>query len=127
MKRYRIGLIGYGGFGRFLHSAWSDIPSVEVAAVADTDPTREPSGVSFYSDWQGLIDDPMLDIVAVATPPATHATIAVAALRRGKHVLVEKPVATSLFDANQILGERDRAGRVVVVDFMLRFNPIMEA
>jgi predicted dehydrogenase len=127
MKRYSIGMIGYGGFGRFLHGAWSEMDHVDVTAVADADPDRNPKNVRFYSDWQRLISDSQVDIVAIATPPSTHAAMAVAALKEGKHVLVEKPIATTMEDANQILAERDRAHRHITVDFMLRFNPIVEA
>ena len=126
MKR-SIGLIGYGGFGRFLHRAWSGIDDVQVVAVSDADPTRNPGGISFYADWHDLVSDNDVEIVAVATPPSTHAAIACAALSSGKHTLVEKPVATTAEDAHRILEERDRAGLVATVDFMLRFNPIVEA
>jgi predicted dehydrogenase len=118
MKRYSIGMIGYGGFGRFLHGAWSEMDHVDVTAVADADPDRNPKNVRFYSDWQRLISDSQVDIVAIATPPSTHAAMAVAALKEGKHVLVEKPIATTMEDANQILAERDRAHRHITVDFI---------
>jgi predicted dehydrogenase len=123
----RLGIIGYGGFGPFLHGAWAAMEGVEVAAVADADPRRDPGGVRFYPRWEDLVADPGLDLVSVATPPATHADIACAALEAGKHVLVEKPRATRREDALRILAARDRAGRVVTVDYMLRFNPVVEA
>ncbi len=127
MKRYAIGLIGYGGFGRFLHGAWSDLERVDVIAVADEDASRNPGDIRFHSDWRRLVADPGVGVVAIATPPATHAAIACEALANGKHVLVEKPVATTLEDAQRIREARDQSGRVVSVDFMLRFNPIVEA
>ena len=126
MGRYGVGLVGYGGFGRFLRGAWSKVENAEVVAVADQNAACDPGDVEFHLDWNGLVSDDRVDVVAIATPPASHAAIARAALSSGKHVLVEKPVATSLEDAAQILEDRDRFDRIVTVDFMLRFNPIME-
>ncbi len=127
MKQYAVGLIGYGGFGGFLHEVWSDLDCVEVVAVADENPARAPGGVRAHEDWRHLVSDEQIDIVAIATPPVTHVQLACAALSSRKHVLVEKPVATTLEDARRILEVRDRSGCLATVDFMLRFNPIVES
>ena len=127
MAPLNLGIIGYGGFGPFIHRAWAQLDAINVRAVADADPTRQPGGVTFYTSWQELVADPHLDLVAVATPPRTHAEIACSAMEAGKHVLVEKPLATTREDARRILAVRDRTGRVATVDFMLRFNPVVEA
>ena len=126
MKHHSIGIVGYGGFGRFLHDAWSKVERADVVAVADTDPGCDPGDIRFYSAWQDMLNDDEVDVVAIVTPPSTHAAIACAALGRGKHVLVEKPVATTLEDAARIRDRRDESGCVATVDFMLRFNPIVE-
>lgn len=122
-----LAIIGYGAFGRFLHGAWRDLEGVRVTAVADENPARDPGGVRFYRDWRRLLADPAVDIISVATPPSTHAEIACEAMLAGKHVLVEKPLATSLADADRVLDVQSRTGLVATVDFMLRFNPIVEA
>jgi predicted dehydrogenase len=124
---YKIGLIGYGGFGRFLHQAWAALPEASVCAVADEQDQTGLGAVTFYSEWQDLITDPEIDIVSIATPPHTHAAMACAAMEAGKHVLIEKPLATTLEDARCIVETRDRTGRVAAVDYVLRFNPIVEA
>ena len=90
---HKIGLIGYGGFGRFLHESWSQIGGVAIGAVSDVNPAADPGDIRFYADWRQLVTDPEIDIVAVATPPSLHAGMTIAALENGKHVLVEKPVA----------------------------------
>lgn len=127
MTPLNLGIIGYGGFGPFIHQAWAQLDAVNVRAVADADPTRQPGGVTFYTSWQELVADPHVDLVAVATPPGTHAEMACAAMEAGKHVLVEKPLATTRQDARRMLAARDRTGQVATVDFMLRFNPVVEA
>ncbi len=126
----RVGIIGYGGFGRFLRRAWSEVEGVEVTAVADlTFDTRDAviDGLRAYNSWQRLLDDKVVDLVSIATPPSSHSAIAVAALDHGVHVLIEKPVATSIPAAQAILEARDRSGLVAAVNFMQRFNPIISA
>ena len=127
----RIGLVGYGGFGRFLHRTWEADGQARVVAVASLD--DRPEGVPCLNDWRDLLARADVDLVAVATPPGTHAEIGAAVLDAGRHLLVEKPVATDLAGADRLVAARDRSaapnGRpcVAAVDFMLRFNPVVEA
>lgn len=143
-----IGIVGFGGFGQFLYRSWSPLHSVEVRAVADSMPhlrevvdrvgsdagQERPRGpsvahrdqVAVYSDWADVLGDPRIDIVAIATPPHLHAEMACAALEAGKHILVEKPLAITREDALRVVEARDTSGCVAAVDYMLRFNPIVE-
>ena len=125
MDPLRIGLIGTGGFGRFLHTTWEAHGAARVVAAASLDDGLP--GVPTVRDWRDLLVRPDVDLVAVATPPGTHAEMGIAALEAGKHLLVEKPVALTLADADALIAARDRSGRVAAVDFMLRFNPVVEA
>lgn len=127
MGPYKLGIIGYGGFGQFLHHAWRDIPELVLVAVSGRRKSpRVPVEVAYYSDWRRLLEREELDIVVIATPPATHAEIACSALERGIHVLVEKPLATSLEDAERIADTASRTGTRATVDLMMRYNPILE-
>lgn len=125
----RIGLVGYGGFGQFLHQAWDglelDGDRAAVTAVASEDHDR--AGSIAVERWQTLIQRPDVDLVVVASPPHTHAEIGLAAMEAGKHVLVEKPLALTVADADRLIAARDRTGRVAGVDFMLRFTAVAEA
>ncbi|UCD27794.1 MAG: Gfo/Idh/MocA family oxidoreductase [Planctomycetota bacterium] len=126
MKTYNIGIIGYGGFGQFLHNSWKNLDKVRVTAVADEIPERNPGGkIKFYDRWQDLIEDKNLDIISIVTPPNSHSQIACAAMEAGKHILVEKPIATSIEEGRKILAVREKMGRVGTVNFMLRFNPLV--
>ena len=127
MPPLRIGLVGYGGFGQFLHHAWTRRPGVTVPVVATLDACASADDATVVADWRDLVGRPDVDLVAVATPPATHAEIGQAALAAGHHLLVEKPVATTLDDAGRLVAARDASGRVAAVDFLLRFNPVVEA
>ncbi|MHC4675278.1 MAG: Gfo/Idh/MocA family protein [Planctomycetota bacterium] len=127
MKVYKIGIIGYGGFGQFLHNSWDQLDNVWVTAVADEIAERNPGGeVKFYGRWQDLVGDGGLDIVSIVTPPSSHGELACAAMEAGKHVLVEKPLATTIEDGRRIIEVRDKTGKVGTVNFMLRFNPLVK-
>ncbi|MGA7305673.1 MAG: Gfo/Idh/MocA family oxidoreductase, partial [Rhodothermales bacterium] len=123
---HRIGIIGFGGFGRFLAKAWSGVEGVRLTAIADVNPDARQEGIAQFADWRRLLDSGEVDVVSVVTPPATHPEIAAEALRRGVHVLVEKPIAVSVADAQQVLTADRDSSATATVDFMLRYNPIIE-
>lgn len=128
-KKLGIGIIGLGGFGDFLLWEWSKSDEYAVVAACDRDPARAPVGTTdlrFYQDYNELLDDPKVDIVSIATPPSTHVSIALAAIERKKHVLIEKPVAISAADGRVIAEAAKEAGVVATVNFMLRFDPLVE-
>jgi predicted dehydrogenase len=127
MKKYKIGIIGYGGFGKFLHHWWTKLENVEVVAVADSGyHSANVENVTLYHDWKQLINDPEIDIVSIVTPPGLHAEMACAAMNAGKHVLLEKPVAITEEGARQILDTQTLTGMVITVDHMIRYNPIIQ-
>lgn len=121
-----IGIIGFGGFGEFLRRSWDVMDEVKVVAVCDSDPGRAPMDLRFYQQVAPLLADPDVDIVTIATPPNSHKGLAVMALEAGKHVLVEKPLALSEADALMVKEAAERNKRVATVDFMLRYNRIVE-
>ncbi len=128
MGEHRLAILGYGGFGQFLHHAWKGIPGLVLVAVSGRRRSpRIPPGVPYYPDWRELIEREQPEIVAIATPPVTHAPIARYAMERGCHVIVEKPLATTLEDAQELVALRDRRGVRATVDFTLRYSPIVEA
>ncbi|MDH7600864.1 MAG: Gfo/Idh/MocA family oxidoreductase [Armatimonadota bacterium] len=121
-----IGIIGYGGFGEFLHKSWDEMDNAHVVAVCDSDPTRNPGGVAFYQRVADMLSDENVEIVSIATPPSSHKTLAIQALQAEKHVLVEKPLALSERDALLIKRVAETVGRVAAVNFVLRHNQIVE-
>jgi predicted dehydrogenase len=128
MNTYNIGIIGYGGFGKFLHHWWNKMEGVKVIAVSDGSLEDEESGgLQQYKKWEDLISNDAIDIVSIATPPAFHVEIACAAMRANKHVLLEKPIALNAEGAEQILTVQKETGKVITVDHMLRYNPIVQA
>lgn len=127
MKKYRIGIIGYGGFGRFLHHWWAKLENVEVVAIADSgNNSQNVENCRTYENWKDLIKDTEIDIVSIVTPPSFHVEMACEAMKAGKHVLLEKPVAISEEGALQILKIQKETGMVITVDHMIRYNSIIQ-
>jgi predicted dehydrogenase len=77
------------------------------------------------ADYRALLDDPKVDVVAVCTPPDTHAAMAQQALRAGKHVFVEKPPALSVEDCEVMERMASEAGRQIMVGLNQRFHPLV--
>jgi len=123
----KIAIIGYGGFGRFLHETWSKLDGITISMVIDIDASRLPTqtGLKTSTQWQDLLDDQTIDVVAIVTAPATHAEIAVACMEAGKHVFIEKPISLSLDDYERILEARNRTGCSAAIDHIMRFNPLL--
>ncbi len=127
----RLIQVGLGGFGRSWAPLIQEAPGVELVAVVDADAAaRERAaaelGLAEAAIFPALADAVMgveADAVLVATPPETHRAVAEAALATGKHVLVEKPLATSMDDARALVAAAEAAGRTLMVSQNYRFRP----
>jgi predicted dehydrogenase len=127
----RVGLVGCGAFARFSMARYRQLPGVTVAAVADIDPAaaRRAAGdlEAEARAPDAVLVAPDVDLVYIATPPALHFRQAQAALEAGKHVLVEKPLATTVADAEALVALATRQGRVCVANLVERYNPLADA
>jgi len=118
----RIGVIGYGYWGPNLVRNFADLESACVTMVADRRSerlghvARRYPGVRTTSAPEELIGDPDVDAVVIATPVRHHFELAMAALRAGKHVLVEKPMASTVEQAQRMIDEARRRRLVLMVD-----------
>ncbi|MEO7760436.1 MAG: Gfo/Idh/MocA family oxidoreductase [Casimicrobiaceae bacterium] len=125
-KTAHFGLVGYGAWGRQHAQTIAVLPGLTLAAIACAgDESAQAARAAYPStrvtrDWREVIADPSLDIIDIATPNFMHAEVAVAALRAGKDVLVEKPMATSAADCDAILAAERETGRLVSVGHELR-------
>jgi predicted dehydrogenase len=118
----RIGVVGYGYWGPNLVRNFSDQSDAQVTAVSDRRPerlalvSRRYPGVRVMTDAADLIRDPEVDAVAIATPVDCHFDLAMEALRQGKHVLVEKPIASNSEQASRLIDEASKRRLVLMVD-----------
>jgi len=130
-----VGVVGGGLVAQAEHlpylSALRD--RFTLAAMAELSRTmRQALGARYgigglHADYRAMLDAGGLDAVVVCSPAGTHAEIVLAALDAGLHVLVEKPMCITLADADAIVAERDRTGKVVQVGTMKRYDPAVEA
>jgi predicted dehydrogenase len=125
----RIGVVGLGYWGPNLARNFDRLPGAELRWICDqSQEARERWSASFpdaraSGDLDELLEDPELDAVVVATPVPSHAALAVRALSAGKHCFVEKPLAQSVVEAEQVLAAARDAGRVLMVGHLLEYHP----
>jgi predicted dehydrogenase len=124
----RIGVIGYGYWGPNLVRNFAAGPRTKVVAIADANPGRRQLAQAQYpyikvvDDAAALIGDADVDAIAIATPIFTHHDLAKRALEAGKHVLVEKPLAPSVAQAEELAQLADKHKRVLMVDHTFVFT-----
>jgi predicted dehydrogenase len=129
----KFGVVGAGLWGSFHCKTLNALPDAELVAVCDLDPERarkmqEQFGAArAYTDYRELIADPDVEAVTVATPDFAHADIVLAAIKAQKHVLSEKPLATTLTEAETIAEQAAKGKVKVMVDFHNRVNPAVHA
>ena len=101
----KICVIGMGNMGRNHARVLSDLPGAELVGVAEARPFtgKLPAGVKAYTDYRVMLDEQKPDAVVVAVPTELHMPIAVDAMQRGIHVLVEKPIARNLEEATTMI------------------------
>ena len=133
-KLLRVGVIGCGWFAQAVHlPILRRLPGAELTALAEPDPSRRqeagrcvPAAV-VYADYRDLLKMRDLDAVIVSVPTALHAEVAIAAMQLGKHVYLEKPIATGLDEAEKIMKAWKEAEVVGMVGFNYRFNALYQA
>ena len=139
----RIGVIGLGFMGATHLKAWRQVPEAGLVAVCSNDPQKltgdlssiqgnlgdskdqifDFSNVAKYTSAGDLIADPRVDAVDICLPTNLHASVAIEALRAGKHVLVEKPMALDGDAAQAMLDAAKASGKLLMVGQVLRFLP----
>lgn len=117
-----IGVIGYGYWGPNLVRNFSELDEARVHTVADLNPKALETVAKRYpatkttTDAMELIQDPEIDAVAIATPVSTHFSLAMAALRAGKHVWLEKPMTETSLQARALIDEAEKRGLTLHID-----------
>lgn len=127
VTKVRFGLIGCGAISQKHVDALRNLDGASLVAAADKDEQRAAAvaaktGVDWYTDYRFILDRDDVDAVIIATPSGLHASMSLEALSCGKHVVVEKPMAMSLADADRLIEAADRTGRVLSVVHHNRFN-----
>ena len=132
-RKLRVAAIGVGSLGRHHARNYAELAregTVEFVGVCDTDPATcervsAEHKCAAFADWRELFDK--VDAVSIATPTETHADIACAFLEKGIHTLAEKPIATTLQEADRMIAAADASGAKLMVGQLERYNPAMVA
>jgi UDP-N-acetylglucosamine 3-dehydrogenase len=127
----RVGVVGVGIMGSNHARVYADLPGASLVGVADPDPRQRDFvsgalGCAGYADVEGLLAEG-IDAVTIAAPTHLHRELAVACINRGVHVLVEKPIASSVEEGRAIIAAARRAGVTLMIGHVERFNPAVEA
>ncbi len=133
-KGFGLGLIGCGSFGRFCLDAFGRLDPAIVRPIAAAHVTSRPAAKADSDLPVPVLDSPGkllargdVDVVHIATPPASHLRLALMALKAGKHVLCEKPLALTVQQADEMIAAAAKAGLLLAVSFVMRYNPVAEA
>ncbi|GIU81079.1 MAG: gfo/Idh/MocA family oxidoreductase [Acidobacteria bacterium] len=133
IKNLRTAVIGVGSLGKHHARNYAELSSEgkgKLVAVCDIDESRAKTigaeyGCDSFTDWRDLLD--VVDAVSIVTPTETHCEIACAFLEKGIHVLVEKPIARKLEEADLMIKKAEESGAKLMVGHLERFNPAMVA
>jgi predicted dehydrogenase len=129
-KRLRVAVIGVGSLGQHHVRIYSQMPEVELVGLSDSNQSRADQiaaqyHTEIYDDFEKLIGQ--VDAVSLAVPTVDHASLGVALLKRGVDVLVEKPIARSLEEADALIEAARANHRILQVGHIERFNPAVTA
>ena len=128
MKKIKVAVIGTGGISNIHITSYRDNPDAEVYALCDINEDRvkaqgEKYGIDrLFTDYHEMLKLPEIDAVSVCTWNSEHAACTIAALNAGKHVLCEKPMATTLKDAEAMKEAAERNGKLLMIGFVRRFG-----
>lgn len=128
-KQVRWGVIGLGWFGEVHADNLAEMPDIELAGLCTRRPERlnevaDRLGVQRkYTDYHDMLRDPEIDVVSITTHIYDHCKIAIDALRSGKHVLLEKPMAPTVAECDQIIKAAEAGGGLFMVGHICRFDP----
>lgn len=128
MKTIGMGIIGAGGWGAMHARTYATVEGVELRGVADSNEERARAmalqyGAAAYTSLHDLVKDKRIDAVSIVTPDATHEEAVIAAAQAGKHILAEKPLATTVDACERMLDAVEKAGVKLMVDFHARWSP----
>ena len=127
MSKVKVGVIGCGSIARYRHlPEYHTHPDVDIIAVCDVALERAQAvaqtyGAKAYTDYIDLLNHKDIDAVSICTPNIFHAPMSIAALQAGKHVLCEKPMATTIEEAERMNDTANGSGKILMIGHNQRF------
>ena len=131
MGKLRVGFIGVGDITDLHYPGYKDNPKAELYAICDVDEERLQKRASewkvekTYTDYRELLTDPNIEAVEVITPHHLHAEMGIAALKAGKHISMQKPMAVNIGECDELIKTAERSKKLFRVFENFRFYPPM--
>ncbi|MGH7774487.1 MAG: Gfo/Idh/MocA family protein [Candidatus Binatia bacterium] len=126
-----LGIIGAGYWGPNLVRNFATLPQCQLKVVCDQDRQAldrlrfSYPQLYFSLDWRGVLDWPEIQAVVIATPTSTHYEIALEALKKDKDVFLEKPLASTVGEAEELSAEAEKRGRILMVGHLMLYHPAL--
>jgi predicted dehydrogenase len=127
-NRFQVAVIGAGAIGHDHMASFKLHPAAHVVAIAEVSPKRGREAADYFgipevvTDYRALLRRADIDVISIALPNYLHARVALEALRAGKHVMLDKPMATNARDAAKLVAEAKKRGVLFMVGQNFRFN-----
>lgn len=127
----KAAVIGLGSMGRNHARVYNELLDVHLVAVSDmvgsiSQETGVVFGVPSYTDYRAMLDDVRPDVVSIAVPTSQHEAVGLAALEAGAHVLIEKPIASTIEEGKNLVQRSQELDRWLMVGHIVRFNPAVQ-
>jgi UDP-N-acetylglucosamine 3-dehydrogenase len=132
MDPIKVAVIGVGSMGKNHARVYSEIPEANLIAISDADhdiasSVGERMRIPYYTDYREMLVHEKPDAVSIAVPTQIHSEIALAAMESGAHILIEKPIASTVEEGMEIIATASRLKRNLMIGHIVRFNPAIQA
>ena len=131
MRTVNVGVIGVGAMGENHVRVYHKIEEANLVAVSDVSERalkkiEKKYGAKGYTEYSELLENPEIEVVSVCVPTTFHHNVVMEAIKNGKHVLVEKPIAFTLEEAEEMIAAAKEAGVLLATGHVERFNPAVQ-
>ena len=131
MKTINVGVVGVGAMGENHVRVYHKMEEANLIAVSDVSERalkkiEKKYGAKGYTEYSDLLDDPDIEVVSVCVPTTFHHSVVMEAIKHKKHVLVEKPIAFTLNEAEEMIKAAEEAGVILSTGHVERFNPAVQ-
>ena len=127
--KIRVAVIGGGNMGKNHMRNYSLLPGADLVALADINPATkilaDEYGAQYFTDYQKMLSETKPEAVSIVVPTTFHAEVAEYAMKRGIHVLLEKPIASTVKEADELIKLAEKNSIIFTVGHIERYNPII--
>jgi len=130
VNKIKVAVVGAGNMGRHHIRNYYEMENIDLVAIADNDPESKELanqyGAKHFTDYVHMLDECEIDALSIVVPTPLHFEFALECMNRGKHVLLEKPIASTLEEADALIEKSTEKNVVFTVGHIERYNPVIE-